>query len=164
MTAAWGEGHAQILRLISGPGHCVCRWSFNSTQLSFPSRYQRPFEFSNGCGQYTTYNAIFTDCAPDGRLSFQTCMGRTESAILGGTLQKFWKLKETHTYTFTVSKTHMRACVRAFMPKAYILILAVSRFSSPDCLNKTVVAVVIIKHICRYRDGNLMGSILKRKL
>ena len=133
-----GGGPRDPTAKLRARGHCVCRWSFNSTQLSFPSRYQRPFEFSNGCGQYTTCTMQllnFTDCAPDGRLSFQTCMGRTESAILGGTLQKFWKLKETHTYTFTVSKTHMRACVRAFMPKAYILIMAVSRFSCPDCFN-----------------------------
>ena len=110
LTAAWGEDHV-ILRLSCGPGHCVCRWSFNATQLSLPPIYSRAFSFDNGCETAS----IFADCAPDGRLSFQTCMGRTESAILGGTLQKFWKLKETHTYTFTVSKTHMRACVRAFM-------------------------------------------------
>ena len=66
--------------------------------------------------------------------------GTNRKCYLGGNSAKVLE-------AFTVSKTHMRACVRAFMPKASILVLAVSRFSSPDCWNKTVVAVVYQTHL-----------------
>ena len=94
----------------------MCRWSFNSTQLPFPKVYSRPFEFSNGCSKAS----IFVDVAPNGRLSLQVyaANGYDRSQKCGSDLtnvQNFWKLKETHTYTFTISKTHMRACVRTFM-------------------------------------------------